>query len=178
MQDPLPGSKDLPARMGQVMLFAAWIVGLALLGLFFQGYIEGERNPNRTPRVSVADDGRAQVVLVPNRLGHYVTSGTLNGEPVTFLVDTGASAVALPLDLARELGLSLRPGGLGKTANGMVATWTTRIDSLTIGGLRARNLRAVVMPNMPGREVLLGMTFLRHVELVQRDDALTLRAPN
>jgi len=177
MQDPPPSSNDLPARLGQIMFFVAWIVGLALLGLFFQQYLEGEDNPNRNLHITTSSDGRAQVVLKPNRLGHYVAPGTINGMPVTFLVDTGASAVALPLALARQLALPLRAGGRSKTANGIVDTWTTGIDSLTIGGLNAHNIQAVVMPNMPGREVLLGMTFLRRVDLVQRDDVLTLHAP-
>ncbi|WPL16177.1 clan AA aspartic protease [Thiorhodovibrio winogradskyi] len=177
MQDPQPGFRDLPSRLGQIMLFAAWIGGLGLLGLFFQQYIEAAHNPNRNLRVTASSDGRARVVLKPNRLGHYVAPGTINGSPVIFLVDTGASAVALPLDLARELTLPLRPGGRSKTANGLVDTWTTRIDKLTIGALHAKDIHAIVMPNMPGNEVLLGMTFLRHVELLQRDDVLTLQAP-
>jgi aspartyl protease family protein len=178
MQEPLPSPDDMPSRFGRVMLFAAWIVGLALLGLFFHQYLEGEHNPNLNLEISASADGRAEVVLKRNRLGHYVAPGTINGEPVTFLVDTGASAVALPLQLARELGLPLRSGGRSKTANGIVNTWTTHIDSLAIGALHARNVHAVVMPNMPGHEVLLGMTFLRRVELFQHDGRLTLRAPN
>jgi aspartyl protease family protein len=159
-----------------MMLFAAWVVGLALLGLFFHEYIEEQNNPNQNLHASTDTSGRAEVILKRNRLGHYVAPGQINGHPVTFLIDTGASAVALPLDLARELQLPLRPGGRSKTANGVVTTQATRIDRLDIGPLSARNIHAVVMPNMPGHEVLLGMTFLRRVELVQRGDLLTLRA--
>lgn len=178
MHDRPPPHSDLPSRVGQIMLFAAWIAGLALLGLFFHQYLEGEHNPNRELQVSAGADGRAQVVLKRNRQGHYVAPGTVNGKPVTFLVDTGASAVALPLEVARGLGLRLRPGGRSKTANGIVDTWFTRIDSLRIGNLHAQDIQAVVMPNMPGEEVLLGMSFLRRVELIQRDGNLTLRAPS
>ncbi|MBK1647365.1 retropepsin-like aspartic protease family protein [Rhabdochromatium marinum] len=178
MTDPLPNRDDLPSRLGNIMLFAAWVVGLALLGLFFHQYIEGEQNPNRQLKISAADPhGQAQVSLKRNRLGHYVAPGAINDEPVIFLIDTGASAVALPLELARELGLPLRPGGRSKTANGTVDIWTTRIDRLDIGALHAENIHAIVMPRMEGHEVLLGMTFLRRVELLQRDGMLTLRAP-
>jgi aspartyl protease family protein len=58
-----------------------------------------------------------------------------------------------------------------------VRTWTTRLDSVDVAGLTARNVRAVVMPNMPGDEVLLGMNYLKRFELIQRGDTLTLRAP-
>lgn len=164
------------ARLGKLMLVAAWAVGLALLSLFFHGYLDNAQNPNRKLTVSIAGESH-EVTLRGNRLGHYVAPGTINGQPVTFLIDTGASAVALPLELARQLALPLRPGGRTKTANGIVDSWSTRIDQLAIGGLSARNIHAIVLPNMPGNQVLLGMTFLRGVELIQRDDILTLRTP-
>jgi aspartyl protease family protein len=84
----------------------------------------------------------------------------------------------MPLHLARRLDLPMRPGGRSKTANGMVQTWTTRLDSVSLGGLTARNLRATVLPNFPGDQVLLGMDFLRRFELIQRNDQLTIRLPS
>jgi aspartyl protease family protein len=159
------------------MLFGAWIAGLALLVLFFQDLLERQHNPNPTP-VRIGDGERpAGVILQRNRMGHYVASGTINGEPVTFLLDTGATSVALPLRLARRLDLRLVPGGMSKTANGMVETWGTRLASVQVGGLSVQNVRAAVMPNMPGDDVLLGMSYLKHFELVQRGDTLTLRRP-
>jgi aspartyl protease family protein len=71
--------------------------------------------------------------------------------------------------------LRLRPGGMSQTANGMVETWTTRLDTLDLGGLVAHNVRASVLPNMPGDEILLGMSYLKRLELLQRGDTLTLR---
>jgi aspartyl protease family protein len=64
---------------------------------------------------------------------------------------------------------------MSKTANGMVRTWTTRLDTVDLGGLVAHNVRATVLPNMPGDDVLLGMSYLRHLELIQRGGVLTLR---
>ncbi|HYN79029.1 MAG TPA: TIGR02281 family clan AA aspartic protease [Lamprocystis sp. (in: g-proteobacteria)] len=175
MREPIPGSDDAPSRLGRAMLFAAWVVGLALLVMFFNGVIERQRNPNPAPVAGATQAGAPQVVLQRNRAGHYVAGGRINGEPVVFLVDTGATDVALPLPLARRLGLTLRPGGLSQTANGMVETWNTRLDSVDLGGLVARNVRASVLPNMPGEEVLLGMSYLKHLELLQRGQTLTLR---
>lgn len=176
MTDPAPSPPDLPSRIGSIMLFAAWIVGLALLVLLFYRFIQHEQHPNRELRV--AHDGeRIEVTLERNRIGHYLAPGEINGHAVTFLVDTGASAVALPLKLAQELELPLRAGSTSRTANGVVRTWTTRLDTVNVGGLVATNVHAVVMPNMPGDEALLGMTYLRRVELTQRDGYLTLAAP-
>jgi aspartyl protease family protein len=173
----LPDRDDAPARLGKAMYIAAWIVGLALLVLFFNNHLERQRNPNPNPGLTLDGAGVPSVVLRRNRMGHYVTSGSINGAPVTFLLDTGATAVALPLTLARRLELSLMPGGRSKTANGFVDTWNTRLDSVGVAGLTARNVRAVVLPNMPGDEVLLGMNYLKRFELIQRGDTLTLRAP-
>ena len=175
MNDPLPSLEDTPSRLGRVMLFAAWVVGLALLVMFFTDVIDRQTNPNPDPVAVAGQAGGPQVVLQRNRAGHYVAGGRINGEPVVFMLDTGATDVALPLPLARRLGLPLRPGGMSQTANGMVQTWTTRLDSVDLGGLVARNMRASVLPNMPGGEVLLGMSYLKQLEMIQRGDTLTLR---
>ena len=175
MSDPLPSLDDTPSRIGRVMGFAAWVVGLALLVMLFNGIIERQTNPNAAPSAEITEAGLPQVVLQRNRAGHYVAGGRINGEPVVFMVDTGATDVALSLPLARRLGLRLRPGGVSVTANGRVETWRTRLDSVDLGGLVLRDVRASVLPNMPGEEVLLGMSYLKHLELIQRDGTLTLR---
>ncbi|WP_295388489.1 TIGR02281 family clan AA aspartic protease [uncultured Thiodictyon sp.] len=174
MKDPIRRRDDPQASLGRAMLIAAWVVGLALLAFFFKGVIERQTNPNPAPIAVAGQGGVAQVVLRRNRAGHYVAGGHINGEPVVFMLDTGATDVAVPLALARRLGLPLRPGGLSQTANGTVETWATR-HSVELGGLVARNLRASVLPAMAGDEVLLGMSYLKHLELIQRGDTLTLR---
>ena len=177
MTEERPRAADLPSRIGRFMLIGAWVVGLALLALLFQRFFEHQNNPNRNPEVTADATGRAQVVLARNRSGHYVASGRINGQPVVFLVDTGATDVALTLTLARRLGLKLGASRISRTANGNVRTWTTTLDSVDLGGLAARDVRAAVLPNMPGEDVLLGMSYLKRFELIQRDGALTVRVP-
>lgn len=172
-----PRRDDLPARIGKGMLVGAWITGLAILWLFFQGIIEEQQNPNREPEARLGKAGTPEVVLKRNRAGHYVANGRINGEDVTFLLDTGATRVALPLALARRLELPLRPGGQSRTANGLVYTWSTVLRSVDLGGLEARQVRASILPNMGGDEVLLGMSYLKRFELIQRGETLTLRPP-
>ncbi|WP_295446337.1 TIGR02281 family clan AA aspartic protease [uncultured Thiodictyon sp.] len=175
MKYPIRRRNDPQSSLGRVMLFGAWVVGMALLVFFFKGVIERQRNPNPQP-VAVAGAGAASsVVLRRNRAGHYVAGGSINGEPVVFMLDTGATDVALPLALARRLGLQLRPGGRAQTANGTVETWATRLDSVDLGGLVARDVRASVLPAMSSDEVLLGMSYLKQFELIQQGDTLTLR---
>ncbi|MBK1718723.1 retropepsin-like aspartic protease family protein [Thiocystis violacea] len=175
MTEPPPNTSDLPSRIGRAMLFGAWIAGLALLVMFFDDWLERQHNPNPNPIATQAAGNVQELVLRRNRAGHYVATGAINGEPVRFLVDTGATNVALPLSLARRLGLRLGPGGTSLTANGEVRTWSTRLERVDLGGLVAHGVRASVLPNMPGEDVLLGMSYLKHLELIQRGDTLTLR---
>lgn len=175
MNSSRPNTEDLPSRVGKGMLFAAWVVGLALLVMLFDNLTTRQTNPNPRPVAVQTADGHPEVRLTRNRAGHYVAGGMINGARVRFLVDTGATHVALPLHLAERLDLTLAPGGLSKTANGVVQTWTTRLQSVDVGGLVVRDVRASVLPNMPGDEVLLGMSYLRHLEMIQRDGVLTLR---
>ena len=66
---------------------------------------------------------------------------------------------------------------MSQTANGNVRTWKTRLNSVDLGGLTLHGVPASVLPNMPGDEVLLGMSYLKRFELLQRGDTLTLRPP-
>lgn len=177
MSDKLPSADDLPSRVGKAMLFGAWVVGLAMLSLFFHRLVSDRDNPNRDVMAVQDPSGRPQVMLARNRAGHYVANGLINGEPVVFLVDTGATDVAIPLDVARRLDLTLGTPRMSRTANGDVKVWSARLDSVDLGGLGVRGVRASVLPNLPGNEVLLGMSYLKHFELIQRDGTLTLRPP-
>ena len=172
-----PTLDDTPSRIGRAMLFGAWIVALALLVLIFQRWMDAQENPNRDLAISLDAGGRPQVVLARNRAGHYVAPGRINGESVIFMIDTGATDVALPLDLARRLGLRLGAGRMARTANGDVQTWSAVLEEVDLGGLMAHRVRASILPNMPGNQVLLGMSYLKRFELLQRDGMLILRDP-
>ncbi|MBP6734307.1 MAG: TIGR02281 family clan AA aspartic protease [Chromatiaceae bacterium] len=169
---------DIASRLGRAMLFAAWIVGLALLVMVFQRLLGEVENPNRDLAISLDMVGRPQVMLARNRAGHYVAPGRINGEPVVFMIDTGATDVALPLDLAKSLDLRLGAARISRTANGDVQTWAALLDEVDLGGLAAQRVRASVLPNMPGDQVLLGMSYLKRFEMIQRDGTLILRAPD
>lgn len=104
-----------------------------------------------------------------------MATGKINDHSVVFLVDTGATEVVIPADLAEKIGL--RPGrqSYAQTANGVVAVYSTRVDKLELGTLEFREVAASINPGMSGNEVLLGMSALRHVEMIQKDNKLTLR---
>lgn len=163
-----------PRRWGAGMISAAWGLGLLLLTLWFNGYLERQEHPNQGRRAETSGGSR-QLLLQRNRAGHYLADGRINGHPVRFLVDTGATQVALSAQLAEKLGLSLGPAAMSSTANGWVESRTARLQRVEVGGIELRDIRASVLPNMSPDEVLLGMSFLKHLVLVQRGDTLLLR---
>lgn len=151
-------------------------VGLiAVMTLAFEHLVEQRDNPNVSLVAGAGPDGR--VVLTRNRFGAYVAPGQINGRDVTFLVDTGASSVAMPESVAQRLGLPRGAAQSSQTAAGVTRSYQTWIDSIVIGGIRVENVRGSILPAMRGDDVLLGMTMLRHVDFSQRGDELVLEAP-
>ncbi len=157
------------------MTYAAWALGLLLLTGLFQGVLDQRENPNQDPQSRISAQGVREVTLHQNPAGHYVADGRINGETVTFLLDTGATDVALSQSLAERLGLEPLAYGESQTAAGRVPTWVTRLDRVALGEIALSNVRATVVPAMEGEGVLLGMSFLRKLELTQRNNVLILR---
>ena len=172
MQKPPQHASD---RFGQWMIYAAWVVFLALLTIAFNAYLDRQNNPNQSLAFTKNANGVAEIVLTRNRYGHYVADGTINGSQVTFLIDTGASLISIPASVAHELGLPKGAAYPVRTANGTAIAYRTTLERVTLGAIRAGNLRASINPTMHGREVLLGMNFMKELEMIQRGNRLILR---
>ena len=169
MSEALPGQ-----RAGRVMLIIAWLLALALATWLFGNWQDGKRNPNQAPQ-SVHGDGFIEVRLASGQGGHYLLDGQINTQPVTFLLDTGATQVAIPLEIAERLGLEKAARIQVHTANGTAQGWRTAIHSLQLGDIQLQQVAAIIVPNMPGAQVLLGMSALKQLEFTQRDGSLVLR---
>ena len=152
-----------------------WLALLAFLTLYFGDVLERQRNPNQEVASTLSDEGVLEVQLKRNRLGHYVATGTINGQPVVFLLDTGATGVAVPEALARRLGLPRGRAFLSNTANGAARAYETQLQEVALGAITLSNVRASISPGLQMDEVLLGMSFLKHIEFSQRGNTLTLR---
>jgi len=165
-------SEESSAAKWMVML--AWICGLGLLVYVFSGLLEKQVNPNSEPQ-SQRIGSQTEVRLKQNRAGHYVTSGYINGKEVVFLVDTGATDVAVPAHLAQHLQLEAGRSGLANTANGVVRVAESTIHTLRIGDIVVQDVKANINPGMQSDHILLGMSVLRQLEFTQRGDWLILR---
>lgn len=161
-------------RLGTGMFVLGWLLFMALVGVWFNDVLEGQRNPNQTLTTTYVEGAR-EVVLKRNRFGHYVTSGAINGREVTFMLDTGATTIAIPGDIAATLDLPVGRRFLTQTANGAAPAFATTLDTVSIDGIVLDNVQAAVTPGLQTDEILLGMSFLQDIEFTQRGDTLILR---
>lgn len=172
------GPPDLPRALGWVMALGAAVV----LAVF--GAVALDMWPNLTARfgpqvvAQVGADGAPELVVQRDRSGHYVVPGSVNGVAVEFLLDTGATDVAIPPALARQLRLTRGVEVEIQTASDVIPGYLVTLDEVNIGPLSLKRVRGSVSEHRIGDQVLLGMSFLRHFELSQRGRSLTLRAPN
>lgn len=166
---------DPTNKIGKIFVWFAWIIAIAILMYFFQGVLDEQHNPNTHPQVSLNNAGQAEVILKQNRQGHYITVGTINGEPVSFLLDTGATQVSIPTHIANQLQLKKYGSYPVQTANGSVIVYKTKIEQLSIGNIFLYNIAAHINPGMRSDEILLGMSALKQVEFSQKGKQLTLR---
>lgn len=174
MTGQIPENKTFPQRLGKNMIFFAWIMLLGILTWFFSAYLDKQYNPNEN-FLSYRDTGFNEVVLERNRYGHYVASGRINGVPVTFLLDTGATMVSIPGALAERLSLQKGPMIQVMTANGVITVYSTKLNEVQLGSIVLTGVRASINPYMAEEEILLGMSFLKKLDFSQQGEQLTLR---
>ncbi|MBM3344721.1 MAG: TIGR02281 family clan AA aspartic protease [Betaproteobacteria bacterium] len=155
------------------MIVVGWVLLLGALFWFFQDLGEREANPNRNMVVSSS----SEVVLARARDGHYYAEGEINGKPVKFLLDTGASQIALSPKLANQIGLTLGATLTLQTAAGPSTGYRTRLARVRLGSIEMLDLAGIVAEGMNDETVLLGMNFLRRLEIIQRGEHMTLRPP-
>lgn len=161
-------------RTGSVMYVIAIVGFITLLAWLFSDRLADRRNPNREVSSAYTSGGAAQVVLQRNRAGHYVASGEVNGAPVEFIVDTGATDVAVSVPVARAAGLDRGRAFEVATANGRTVAYATRIDRVRLGNIVEHEVSATIVPGMGDLEVLLGMSFLKRLDFQQRGNRLVL----
>lgn len=173
-----PGSeKPAGHTIGVWMTIAFWICFLGFAAVGAQRLIEERRAANPPRIVSQNTNNKPTILIEGTRRGHYRVQGLVNGYPVDFLVDTGATEVSIPADVAARIGLERGAASLAITANGTATIYDTEIQSLSIGPLQRFNVPAHISPGLVNSDALLGMSFLRHFNLAQEDNRLQINEP-
>jgi aspartyl protease family protein len=118
---------------------------------------------------------RQTASLTNNGQGHFLTTGAINGAAVQFLVDTGATSIAMSQEEAKRIGISYLSGqkSIVMTANGPVQSYRVKLDSVRVGDIVLSNVDAMVVPASMN-VVLLGMSFLNRTEMKRDGDLMTL----
>lgn len=135
------------------------LIWLALAGVILY-LVDNIQNPNKLNRL-----GEASTVVLKRGLdGHYRSEALINGEKVNVLVDTGATGVAISQSIADKLNLKSLDAIRTNTANGNSVGYMVRLESVTLGGVTARDVGAMIAPGLDG-DVLLGMSFLGRMDV-------------
>lgn len=125
--------------------------------------------------VGTSNTRSRQIVLSAASGGHFITAGAINGRAVQFMVDTGATSVALGADEAQRIGLDYRSGRPVRlnTANGVAMGWQVKLNSIRIGEVEVFDVDAVVAPQSISH-VLLGNSFLSRFQMRRDNEQMVL----
>jgi len=110
--------------------------------------------------------------------GMYITAGSINSQPIEFMVDTGASFVVMNSSTARKLGIDYRYTGVkgwASTANGDVVTYNLKLKTVQVGEIKLKNVQGAVIEGDSPSQVLLGNSFLNRLEMTRKGTMMQLR---
>ena len=144
--------------------------------------IDGQRRlvkPGGAVQSSYAQRAVREVQISRNNQGAYTAHGSINGRAVSFLVDTGASSVAMSAKTARRLGIPYRLTGRPAqihTASGRVSGYQVDLDKVQVGELLLRDVEGVVIEADAPAQVLLGMSFLNRLDMTNSGNIMVLRS--
>ncbi|UCV30413.1 TIGR02281 family clan AA aspartic protease [Ferribacterium limneticum] len=141
--------------------------------------VGGKKRPLRVGQHAIgtsSGDGSGKVTMTADGQGHFFTTGTVNGTSVRFVVDTGATFIALGPSDARRIGIDPNKGkkAMASTANGNAVYMRVMLDTVRIGDITLHNVEAGILPTeMPA--ALLGMSFLNRMEMQRDGSTMTLK---
>lgn len=141
--------------------------------------IERSYGLSRELSAGFAEPDRRQLSIAQGQGGHYWIAGSINGQPVQFLVDTGATSVAINEIQARRLGIDYRVDGrqiVVGTASGTAKAWRVNLNSVKVGAIDVLGVEAVVVEGGSPTDALLGMSFLSRVSWREDQGVLKLES--
>ncbi len=167
-------AESFQQKLGSRFTILATVIVIVMMTYYFDRYLDKQNNPNQQV-TTIHSEQASEVTLTRNRFGHYVVSAIINDQEVTAMLDTGATHVSIPAEIANELQLKHGPSFEVSTANGTIIVYATILDNVQIGDIKLENVRANINPFMQEKEVLLGMSFLKQLEFTQKGSQLTLK---
>lgn len=141
--------------------------------------VERQYGLSRELSTGFAEPERRQLSIAQGQGGHYWVAGSINGQPVQFLVDTGATSVAVSEIQARRLGIDYRVDGrqmVVNTASGTAKAWRVQLSSVKVGTIDVLGVDAVVVEGGAPSNALLGMSFLGRVSWREDQGVLKLES--
>ena len=176
----IDGGKPRTLSVGQVTPEGVKLLSASSESAVFE--FNGQRQTLTTgqgTRIGAAapSGGAGQTTLIADSRGHFITTGSVNGVSVQFMVDTGASSIAMSVAEARRLGINYLAGqrGHASTANGVVPMYRVKLDNVRVGEITLNNVDGVVLEGAGlGSYSLLGMSFLNRTQMNRDGDRLTL----
>lgn len=126
---------------------------------------------------SKKDSGNDEIVLSADARGHFITTGYVNDKSITFMVDTGASSIAIDAADARRMGINYEnaPMITLSTANGVTTGWVVTLRSVRVQGVEVSGVQAVIGRGIGAGSALLGNTFLKRFDITQTNNQLVLK---
>ncbi|MFC4656083.1 MULTISPECIES: retropepsin-like aspartic protease family protein [Rheinheimera] len=161
-------------KISRLFSWISWLLLLGLLYWFFADYISLQINPNPRLQSQVGQSGEIITILKRNPSGHYVGTALFNGVEAQFMLDTGATTVAVSEQAAAKLGMSKGRAYPISTANGISTAYDSRLATLQLGDIQLKDIRASISPGLAGTDILLGMSALKQLEFSQQGDELRL----
>jgi aspartyl protease family protein len=138
--------------------------------------IQGQRMALGLGHARMQPTAAASALATVDERGHFVSDGQVNGVPIRFTIDTGATFISLPASEARRLGLDYLKGRktVMETANGIAAAYRIKLDTVRVGDLTVNNVDAVVMEGDALPVALLGMSFLNRMDMRREGQIMKL----
>jgi aspartyl protease family protein len=171
----IDGGKPRTLSIGQVMQ-GVKLISADSGGANFE--VDGKRRAlgmGQSFAGSAQTDQRATVSLTADVRGHFTAAGSINSYPVSFLVDTGATSIAINAADARRMGLDYKAtqAGAVNTAAGVVPAWRVTFNTVKLGGIALNQVDGMVVESGLSTP-LLGMSFLNRMEMRRDGQTMTL----
>ncbi|MFZ9035133.1 MAG: retropepsin-like aspartic protease family protein [Francisellaceae bacterium] len=160
--------------MQKKFIYAFWLAVFTLGIYIAHVFLQAREMKTLTPESTIY--GNSKTVRLKSYNNQYMSYGKINGIDVKFIIDTGASSVSIPKDVADKIGLRKGQAYRAMTANGEITVYYTRLDSLSIGAITLNDINASINPSSTDDYVLLGMSALKRLKMVHEGNSLILQS--